>query len=133
MSRVELNSKAIADGQIKAIDIASGAVTSAKLADGSVIASKIDSPLASLAVGNFEATSSTITNLTAGGITFPTSDGANGHFLTTNGSGTMSFASLSSLGRTLSVIGRSSTVAVDILIGHVVVATRSGTVNVGVT
>jgi len=73
MSRVEVNTKAISDGQITTPDLASGAVTAGKIAN----------PLASL----------TVNNLTAGGLTFPTSDGANGQVLTTDGNGTLSFAS----------------------------------------
>ena len=73
MSRIELNTAAIADGQVTTPDIASGAVTAGKIAN----------PLASL----------TVNNLTAGGLTFPTSDGANGQVLTTDGNGTLSFAS----------------------------------------
>ena len=72
MSRIELNTAAIADGQVTTPDIASGAVTAGKIAN----------PLASLNVNN----------LTAGGLAFPTSDGAKGHVLTTDGSGTLSFS-----------------------------------------
>jgi hypothetical protein len=71
MSRIEVNTKGISDGQVTTSDLANGAVT----------ASKIANPLASL----------TVNSLTAGGLAFPTSDGANGHVLTTNGSGTLSF------------------------------------------
>ncbi len=49
MSRVELNSKALADGEVKTADLASGAVTANN-------ASKIDSPLSTLAAVNIEAT-----------------------------------------------------------------------------
>jgi len=72
MSRVGINTKAISDGEVKTADLATGAVTAGKIAN----------PLASL----------NVTSLTAGGLTFPTSDGANGHVLTTNGTGTLSFS-----------------------------------------
>ena len=72
MSRVGINTKAISDGEVKTSDLATGAVTAGKIAN----------PLASL----------NVTSLTAGGLTFPTSDGANGHVLTTNGTGTLSFS-----------------------------------------
>jgi hypothetical protein len=49
--------------------------------------------LADLQVGDLTATTLTATNsLTGSSITYPTSDGTNGQVLTTNGSGTLSFA-----------------------------------------
>ena len=115
MSRIELNTAAIADGQVTTPDIASGAVTAGKIAN----------PLASLNVNN----------LTAGGLTFPTSDGANGHVLTTDGSGTLSFSesSGSSLPTTLNVFKRNSTVSVSLSNGSFPVTARSGTINVSVS
>ena len=52
--------------------------------------------LADLQVGDLTATTLTATNsLTGSSITYPTSDGTNGQVLTTNGSGTLSFADAS--------------------------------------
>jgi hypothetical protein len=113
MSRVEVNTKGISDGQVTTSDLANGAVT----------ASKIANPLASL----------TVNSLTAGGLAFPTSDGANGHVLTTDGDGSLSFSSAASSSQTLSVIARSSTVSVTITSGILPVVARSGTINVGVS
>ena len=53
--------------------------------------------LADIQVGDLTATTLTATNsLTGSSITYPTSDGTNGQVLTTNGSGTLSFADASS-------------------------------------
>jgi len=78
MSRIGITTKAISDGEVKTSDLAAGAVTAPKIAN----------PLASL----------NVTGLTAGGLTFPTSDGANGHVLTTDGTGTLSFSAGASSG-----------------------------------
>lgn len=52
--------------------------------------------LADLQVGDLTATTLTATNtLTGSSITYPTSDGTNGQVLTTNGSGTLSFSTIS--------------------------------------
>ena len=163
MSRIEVNTTAIADGQVTTDDIASGAVTAGKIAN----------PLASL----------TVKSLSAGGLAFPISDGANGHVLTTDGTGTLSFsaggsggASVTSsdsppvspsagdlwfdtedlimyvyyndgsssqwvksnpsgiaLPSTLSIFKRSSTVSVSLSNGSLPVVARSGTISVGVS
>ena len=113
MSRIEVNTKAIADGQVTTDDIASGAVTAGKIAN----------PLASL----------TVTSLTAGGLAFPVSDGSNNQVLTTDGNGSLSFADAASSSQVLSVIARSSTVSVTITSGNLPVVARSGTINVGVS
>ena len=52
--------------------------------------------LADIQVGDLTATTLTATNsLTGSSITYPTSDGTNGQVLTTNGSGTLSFSTIS--------------------------------------
>tara|TARA_Y100001938_G_C7983390_1_gene375590 strand:+ start:140 stop:385 length:246 start_codon:yes stop_codon:yes gene_type:complete len=58
------------------------------------------------------------------------SDGSSGQFLKTDGSGTISFASV---GTSLTVVGRSANTSVTITNGNVVVVARSGNVNVGVS
>lgn len=116
MSRIGINTKAISDGEVKTSDLAAGAVTAVKIAN----------PLASL----------NVTGLTAGGLTFPTSDGANGHVLTTNGNGTLTFGPAGAQGSTqstLSIFKRSSTVSVSLSNGILPIVARSGTINVGVS
>jgi hypothetical protein len=58
------------------------------------------------------------------------SDGSAGQFLKTNGSGTLSFATV---GTGLTVVGRGSNTAVSVTNGNIVVVARSGNVNVGVS
>ena len=58
------------------------------------------------------------------------SDGSSGQFLKTNGSGTLSFATV---GTGLTVVGRGSNTAVSVTNGNIVVVARSGNVNVGVS
>ena len=58
------------------------------------------------------------------------SDGSAGQFLKTNGSGTLSFATV---GTGLTVVGRSTNTAVSVTNGNIVVVARSGNVNVGVS
>jgi plastocyanin len=87
MSRIGINTKSINDGQVGTSDLANSAVTSAKIA----------SPLANLSV----------TSLTAGGLSYPTSDGTDGQFLTTDGSGTLSF-STGATGKTFTVTNSGS-------------------------
>ena len=58
------------------------------------------------------------------------SDGSAGQFLKTNGSGTLSFATV---GTGLTVVGRGSNTAVSVTNGNIVVGARSGNVNVGVS
>jgi len=58
------------------------------------------------------------------------SDGSSGQFLKTNGSGTLSFATV---GTGLTVVGRSTNTAVSVTNGNIVVVARSGNVNVGVS
>ena len=58
------------------------------------------------------------------------SDGSAGQFLKTDGSGTLSFATV---GTGLTVVGRGSNTAVSVTNGNIVVVARSGNVNVGVS
>ena len=58
------------------------------------------------------------------------SDGSAGQFLKTNGSGTLSFATV---GTGLTVVGRSTNTSVSVTNGNIVVVARSGNVNVGVS
>ena len=59
------------------------------------------------------------------------SDGTNGQALTTNGSGTLSFSTVS-VDQTLTIVGRSSNTNITITSGTLVVVARSGNINVGV-
>jgi hypothetical protein len=58
------------------------------------------------------------------------SDGSAGQFLKTDGSGTLSFATV---GTGLTVIGRGANTDVSVTNGNIVVVARSGNVNVGVS
>lgn len=58
------------------------------------------------------------------------SDGSSGQFLKTDGSGTLSFATV---GTGLTVIGRGANTDVSVTNGNIVVVARSGNVNVGVS
>ena len=58
------------------------------------------------------------------------SDGSAGQFLKTNGSGTLSFATV---GTGLTVVGRGANTDVSVTNGNIVVVARSGNVNVGVS
>ena len=58
------------------------------------------------------------------------SDGSAGQFLKTDGSGTLSFATV---GTGLTVIGRGANTNVAVTNGNIVVVARSGNVNVGVS
>jgi hypothetical protein len=57
-------------------------------------------------------------------------DGSAGQFLKTDGSGTLSFATV---GTGLTVIGRGANTDVSVTNGNIVVVARSGNVNVGVS
>lgn len=58
------------------------------------------------------------------------SDGSAGQFLKTDGSGTLSFATV---GTSLTVVGRGANTNVAVTNGNIVVVARSGNVNVGVS
>ena len=58
------------------------------------------------------------------------SDGSAGQFLKTDGSGTLSFATV---GTGLTVVGRGANTDVAVTNGNIVVVARSGNVNVGVS
>ena len=58
------------------------------------------------------------------------SDGSVGQFLKTDGSGTLSFATV---GTGLTVVGRGANTNVAVTNGNIVVVARSGNVNVGVS
>jgi len=58
------------------------------------------------------------------------SDGSAGQFLKTDGSGTLSFATV---GTGLTVVGRGANTDVLVTNGNIVVVARSGNVNVGVS
>ena len=58
------------------------------------------------------------------------SDGSAGQFLKTDGSGTLSFATV---GTGLTVIGRGANTDVSVTNGNIVVVARSGNVSVGVS
>ena len=60
------------------------------------------------------------------------SDGTNGQVLTTDGSGSMSFSTVSAPSQTLTVVGRAANVAITITSGVLGVIARTGTINVGV-
>ena len=71
------------------------------------------------------------TGLEVAGLTYPTSDGTNGQALVTDGAGNLSFSTVA-VDQTLTVIGRSANVDINITSGTLVVEGRAGNVNVGV-
>ena len=70
------------------------AATSTALVDADRIVVNDDGTMAQVALSDFK-TYMNANITTIGGLTYPTSDGTNGEFLTTNGSGTLSFADAS--------------------------------------
>lgn len=87
---------------------------------------------AALEVGDLSCTTLTATNsMTGASLTYPTSDGTSGQALVTDGSGTLSFSTVS-VSQTLTVLGRSANTNITITSGTLVVEGRSGNVNVGV-
>lgn len=65
------------------------------------------------AISNETVATLTITNLTAGGLSYPTSDGTNGQVLKTDGSGNISFTTVSGGGAVDSVNTQTGTVVLD--------------------
>ena len=92
--------------------LADGSVVTAKIADDAVNAAKVADNAIGIAALNV-------------------SDGSNGQALTTNGSGTLSFSTVS-VSQTLTIVGRSSNTNITITSGTLVVVARSGNINVGV-
>ena len=102
MANTVIPSELLADGSVVTAKIADDAVNAAKVADNAIC-------IAALNV----------------------SDGSNGQALTTNGSGTLSFSTVS-VSQTLTIVGRSSNTNITITSGTLVVVARSGNINVGV-
>tara|TARA_X000001382_G_scaffold93761_1_gene68323 strand:+ start:394 stop:3300 length:2907 start_codon:yes stop_codon:yes gene_type:complete len=102
----------IADDAVGADQLASSSVVTASVVDDAITQAKI----AANSVG--------ITELNV-------SDGSNGQALKTDGSGNLSFGSVS-VSQTLTVVGRAANVAITITSGVLGVIARSGTINVGV-
>mgnify|MGYP001459421983 CR=1 FL=1 len=73
-----------------------------------------------------------IANNTVGVEQLNVSDGTSGQALTTDGSGTLSFSTISGADNLL-VVGRSANVSCPLTAGSLAVVARSGTVNVGVS
>ena len=92
--------------------LADSSVATAKIADDAVNAAKVADNAIGIAALNV-------------------SDGSNGQALTTNGSGTLSFSTVS-VSQTLTIVGRSSNTNITITSGTLVVVARSGNINVGV-
>jgi hypothetical protein len=65
------------------------------------------------------------------GLIYPSSDGTNGQAIITDGSGTLSFSSVTP-DQTLTVIGRSSNLGVNLTSATLTIVGRSGNINVGV-
>jgi len=59
------------------------------------------------------------------------SDGTNGQALVTNGSGTLSFSSVTP-DQTLTIVGRSSNYGVNLTSGSFTLVARSGNISIGV-
>ena len=83
-------------------------------------------------MANTKVTSRVIADNAVGITQLNVSDGSNGQALTTNGSGTLSFSTIS-VSQTLTVVGRSSNTNITVTSGTLAVETRSGSnINVGV-
>ena len=65
------------------------------------------------------------------GLIYPSSDGTNGQSLITDGSGTLSFSSVTP-DQALTIIGRSSAIGVNLTSATLTIVARSGNINVGV-
>ena len=65
------------------------------------------------------------------GLLYPSSDGSNGQAIITDGSGNLSFSSVTP-DQTLTVIGRSSNLGVNLTSATLTIVARSGNINVGV-
>ena len=65
------------------------------------------------------------------GLVYPGSDGSSGQAIITDGSGTLSFSSVTP-DQTLTVIGRSSALGVNLTSATLTIVGRSGNINVGV-
>jgi hypothetical protein len=65
------------------------------------------------------------------GLIYPSSDGTNGQSLITDGSGTLSFSSVTP-DQALTIIGRSSAIGVNLTSATLTIVGRSGNINVGV-
>jgi hypothetical protein len=102
----------IADDAVGADQLASSSVVTASVVDDAITQAKI----AANSIG--------ITELNV-------SDGSDGQALKTDGSGNLSFGSVS-VSQTLTVVGRAANVAITITSGVLGVIARSGTINVGV-
>ena len=112
----------IVDDNITQAKIADDAVGADQLAASSVVtASVVDDAITQ---AKMAANSIGITELNV-------SDGSNGQALKTDGSGNLSFGSVS-VSQTLTVVGRAANVAITITSGVLGVIARSGTINVGV-
>ena len=102
----------IADDAVGADQLASSSVVTASVVDDAITQAK----MAANSIG--------ITELNV-------SDGSDGQALKTDGSGNLSFGSVS-VSQTLTVVGRAANVAITITSGVLGVIARSGTINVGV-
>ena len=102
----------IADDAIGADQLAASSVVTASVVDDAITQAK----MAANSIG--------ITELNV-------SDGSNGQALKTDGSGNLSFGSVS-VSQTLTVVGRAASIAITITSGVLAVVGRSGTINVGV-
>jgi hypothetical protein len=65
------------------------------------------------------------------GLVYPGSDGSSGQAIITDGSGTLSFSSVTP-DQTLTVIGRSSALGVNLTSATLTIVARSGNISVGV-
>tara|TARA_R100001443_G_scaffold69282_1_gene77851 strand:+ start:15160 stop:17994 length:2835 start_codon:yes stop_codon:yes gene_type:complete len=102
----------IADDAVGADQLAASSVVTASVVDDAITQAK----MAANSIG--------ITELNV-------SDGSNGQALKTDGSGNLSFGSVT-VSQTLTVVGRAANVAITITSGVLGVIARSGTINVGV-
>ena len=113
MAITKISSALIGANTIATANIADNAVDGTKIAQNSILTRHIDDNQINIDQLNV-------------------SDGTSGQALTTNGSGTLSFATISGADSLL-VVGRSANVSCPLTAGNLTVVARSGNVSVGVS
>ena len=122
----------VKDAGISAAKLASNAVTTVKINDGAVTTAKLGADAVTGAkIADDAVNAAKVADNAIGIAALNVSDGSNGQALTTNGSGTLSFSTVS-VSQTLTIVGRSSNTNITITSGTLVVVARSGNINVGV-
>ena len=113
----------IAENSITSRELAANTIATANIADNAVDGTKIASN--SILTRHIDDNQINIDQLNV-------SDGSSGQALTTNGSGTLAFSTISGADNLL-VVGRSANVTCPLTAGSLTVVARSGNVSVGVT